>query len=733
MSKMQLFILYADDLTVFCSQFENISPEQRSNYMLRSRLIDLNERWEKVTKCFGEAMIEAETNDEDKAAIRGKYASTNKDYHECRAHIMELLTQQSRPMGLNSTQLPPAFQSHRSLPVPPCDINDFEGSYEEWPTFRDLFTAVFKDNEKISSVEKLFYLRNKTKGEANNIVKRFALSEESFELAWKALSDRFENKRLLVDNQLKKLLSIPVTTTESSSAIRKVQVTISDCLAILKAQKIEVDNWDPFIVYICSTKLPEETLALWEQSLETRKGLPKWAEMESFLISRCEVVECVNNIKGVKPKSQSQNSTKPNFSGNKSQNYSANAKSNSKSQVYLVENEGANAKLVCVMCKGAHALRNCQKFKDLKYRARITFVKKNKICFNCLSSSHMQKECTSSSTCCMCKQSHNYLLHKPTSKSSGGQPGDSQSTTKQQAHVTEVGLGSDAGGFESHEHLPDQTNVMYTNQRRNVVLPTAVVCIEYEGNMFPVRALIDPGSQSTFITQRMQQRLSIPTVPVAASISVMGGKAVDKARMACNFDLVAPAHEFRVNVRALVLPKLTNMLPSSSFKKPDLSCFGNIELSDPNFNRTGPIDMIIGSDYIPMISLSGFKKSHDGKFSAHETVFGWYILGQMPETVQSFSTLVEIPEEELISSQLKLFWETEELPQTSRFSEADAFCEELFASTTVRQEDGRYMVRLPFKKEFPENLSLGPSRYIAVKQYTRIECSLAKTPDLWVF
>ncbi|XP_070068092.1 uncharacterized protein [Drosophila takahashii] len=79
---------------------------------------------------------------------------------------------------------------------------------------------------------------------------------------------------------------------------------------------------------------------------------------------------------------------------------------------------------------------------------------------------------------------------------------------------------------------------------------------------------------------------------------------------------------------------------------------------------------------------------------------------------------------------LQKLWEVEEISVPKLVSEADEFCEQYFADTTRRLSDGRYMVRLPFKSEFPESVTLGPSRTTAMGQYVRLHKSLSKDSDL---
>ena len=48
----------------------------------------------------------------------------------------------------------------------------------------------------------------------------------------------------------------------------------------------------------------------------------------------------------------------------------------------------------------------------------------------------------------------------------------------------------------------------------------------------------------------------------------------------------------------------------------------------------------------------------------------------------------------------------------------------------MRGDRGKYVVRLPFKKEFPKDIYLGPTKCMAFAQYSRMETTLAKTPHL---
>ncbi|XP_060665232.1 uncharacterized protein LOC132797512, partial [Drosophila nasuta] len=94
---------------------------------------------------------------------------------------------------------------------------------------RDLFTALYIQNPRLSEVEKLFYLNSKTSGEAHSIVSKSPLTNEGFQSAWSSLTERFENKRLF---------NLPAIGQESGSSILELQSTIQGCLTALEHSKI---------------------------------------------------------------------------------------------------------------------------------------------------------------------------------------------------------------------------------------------------------------------------------------------------------------------------------------------------------------------------------------------------------------------------------------------------------------------------------------------------------------
>lgn len=149
-----------------------------------------------------------------------------------------------------------------------------------------------------------------------------------------------------------------------------------------------------------------------------------------------------------------------------------------------------------------------------------------------------------------------------------------------------------------------------------------------------------------------------------------------------------------------ILPRLTTSLPQF-----DASCrrwthTSNLQLADPEFFRSGPINVIIGSDNYGSIILPGLIKGQPNAPVAQKTIFGWILSGPISQDatflpVREYHCSSDLELKEILTK----FWTHEELPavKESALSKDDADCEQHFLSTHSRDASGRYIVRLPFK------------------------------------
>ncbi|XP_062537792.1 uncharacterized protein LOC134206116 [Armigeres subalbatus] len=178
-----------------------------------------------------------------------------------------------------------------------------------------------------------------------------------------------------------------------------------------------------------------------------------------------------------------------------------------------------------------------------------------------------------------------------------------------------------------------------------------------------------------------------------------------------------------------VLPKLTSSLPTSSFNPSEWKLPRTALLADPNFYEAGPVDVIIGAEhYLDLLAHGQLKVMDDGP-TLQNTVFGWIVSGRVPDSSITIPrSLVHVCSSAELQDQLTKFWEVETCRTTSTHSVEESTCEEIFATTTVRDDSGRFVVTLP-KKDYLI-VKLGESRSTAVRRLCSLQRRLSLSPEL---
>ncbi|KAI5635092.1 hypothetical protein NE865_12210 [Phthorimaea operculella] len=98
------------------------------------------------------------------------------------------------------------------VPLPPVTVPVFAGDYADWPAFEDLYSSVVHTRTDITPAYKMAQLMSRLHGEPHELLTHLAVSDSNYEVAWKILTDRYRNKRLIVDRLLDQWLSIPTIT-----------------------------------------------------------------------------------------------------------------------------------------------------------------------------------------------------------------------------------------------------------------------------------------------------------------------------------------------------------------------------------------------------------------------------------------------------------------------------------------------------------------------------------------
>ncbi|XP_070141654.1 uncharacterized protein [Drosophila kikkawai] len=349
--------------------------------------------------------------------------------------------------------------------------------------------------------------------------------------------------------------------------------------------------------------------------------------------------------------------------------------------------------------------------------SRSDYIKKKQLCLNCFARGHQQRDCNSAHSCFTCHSRHHTLLHR-------GNPFATALNPPAPARPRPAA---------TPENHPD-VQVCFSSGSRAVLLGTALIDICHLGCNFQARALIDSGSEATFITERLFNLVKLSFTTIQAQVSGLNHTVAAQSTKLCQFSMRSPPRPgLQLETAAYVLPQLAGSLPSHPVPRDLLKGLPDIPLADPQFFESSQIDVLIGADILPSILLGNSKANICGSLLGQETIFGWVLTGPVspaaPRSVSAFATRVTCALDDSLDQLLTKFWEVKEVSKQV-VQESDSVCEENFVQTTRRDNCGKYVVTLPLRDPAHKGSELASSRSFVLAQFLRNEQRLKRDPPL---
>ena len=250
-----------------------------------------------------------------------------------------------------------------------------------------------------------------------------------------------------------------------------------------------------------------------------------------------------------------------------------------------------------------------------------------------------------------------------------------------------------------------------------------------DGTSIKARALLDSGSTSSFVSERIVQSLGLNRHSQCLTVSGIGGMSHKSSLSSVSTLEISSLYSSsaKYTITAIVVTCVTCDLPLQpvydSFKWDHLS---NLTLADPDFATPGKIDLLLGADIYSDVLLHGRRCGPPNTPTAFETHFGWVLTGRTQShshsashtsTVASHHTAVNSGDDIL-----RMFWEIEENPKDHvNHSPEERIVMRHFEENHSRSETGRFIVPLP---KNPHCKQLGESRSQAVRRFHSLERSL---------
>lgn len=701
------------------------SPKDRlTQDYIESKLETLEQLWSEFRNGHKNLMqtVDSKLLTGDKYISDDIYDKTEDEYTDYKCELKRKLALFIASTSKATVNLAEVKENVKSslVKLPKINIPNFSGKYTEWITFRDLFTSMIHSNESLDNVQKLQYLKGYLSGEAEQLIRYIPVTDCNYMQCWRQLEERYNNKKYLSHSILKRLLSQRNATIESATFLKDLIDTSSDCLNALSNLGVDVRSWDIIVIHLLSLKLDTESRKQWELNVTANvksDDLPTFSQFREFITGRYRALEFIDQ--------------KP---SHKTTTYNVRP-SNSQLSYQQTLHVAEVTKLSCEYCNETHKLCFCKGFARLDYDAKHQFVSNNRLCFNCLGKNHSVRFCQKVTKCQICSRRHHSLLHPKDNSASSVNSGNLVHTVVA-ASEEAAAAGADTDNSEDNTSVANHMACcakIKTNKQ--ILLATALVNVRAKSGEYQVfRALLDQGSQASFVTEATVQGLGLKKIPVNGRISGLGG---DKSGMTAKFMVILKVQsrldpEFQMEITAYVLQNVTSFLPGRKMRTPEWIEAHQLYLADPTYSTPNKIDILLGADAYCQILKEGLLRGPAGTPVAQCTTLGWILSGQAnmefegDETVKVLHAWVD--DNEVI----KRFWELENEPtgkSSKILSEEELKCEEIFATTTTRNSEGRYVVKLPFREEDP-SCKHGDSREIAVKRLKALERKLCKNLDL---
>lgn len=626
-----------------------------------------------------------------------------------------------------------------SVKLPDISVATFSGNFIEWRTFFELFDTLIIQNLSLTNIQRFVYLKSYLKGEPLQLIDSLPLSNDNFEVAIQTLKDRYDNEFRITNTLIKNLLNVS-DLIKSPSGIRKFVIQAKQSIQSLSNLNVPKDEWaDLILIHIYLQKLDFQTNRSFESERDSNKR-PTLQEFFEFLEKRCCVLETVSENFPKSNGHSKQHSKVSHFS-----ELSKTSSLNSSKGKHQYQNN-------CLCCKQTgHPLYNCINFKKLSAQQRFKFTKDNRLCRNCLSKGHSIESCQSEKNCFVCGKRHHTLLHNPdlhhVSQSSASSSGVSQHHSFECREPLQISnSGSTAVNTQEQPHSVESsatTCSAVSDKATETLLATAMVALYNDkGEKIIAHALLDNGSQTSFVTKALVNKLNCKTHERHMQITSISQQITNTHQMT-NLEIhstLPSARRFRV--KCVILDKITSNLPKVTIQSHLLEIPKNVILANPNFLKSQPIDLLLGMDIYGEILCEGFKRLGRNLPVLINTHLGWTVSGNLetqlsPHQYESADTFFLRNNEDFTDSEhttnelLERFWAVEEVNIKPEESEDEVLAEQLFSATTRRTAEGRFEVQLPLKSPH-EHHKLGESFLLARKRFLGLEQKFKKHQDLFL-
>ncbi|XP_076645559.1 uncharacterized protein LOC143355009 [Halictus rubicundus] len=596
--------------------------------------------------------------------------------------------------SITNSATPVPSDPHPATRLPVIKLPSFDGNLTEWIRFRDTFSSLVHDSERLTDIDRFNYLVSALSGSAARSIESFSVSAANYKLAWCRLRERFDDPKALIAHHINALLDTQPIKKQSGKALGELVDTAVNNVSALDSLLKPEEILDAFVSTCITRKLDSVSCDEWEKRTMDSRKMPPFKDLAKFLEQRSQYLSRKDTIQS---STGSNSFERPKISKPRE----------TRREGYVAASHVAGKPTRCLLCDSVHALQYCPKWLAMPSSERHTAVKGSGACFNCLSRGHSIRACTRGN-CRKCGKRHHTLLHRENVPNSDNVDSPTSSTS----HIVQSCIAN------SESMVADCA-----------VLSTALVFVtDRHGRDHKCRALLDVGSQANFVTRDFCDRVALPR-RVADTVISGVGRVQSKISSTAHLRIASGSNNYHTALSCLVIDNITDEMPNVPLERVKIPIPSGVIPADPEFQRPGRVDLLIGCGLFWDLLCIGQIRIGLGNLMWQKTRLGWVLGGSTHWPTASANAKPVRSCHAITNAQLERsvtrFWEVEELRNIESLETTDP-CEQHFRKHTTRDERGRFVVGIPFNDRVRE---LGESRAQAERRLLNMERKCRKNPD----
>lgn len=630
--------------------------------------------------------------------------------------IEHILTEANDYMKQVSNVLKPVTTS-QEIKLPQFNLPSFEGDWTKWHSFWDQFRAAIHSRTDLAPVIKLNYLRGQLKGPAAKLVENFDSIDASYATAVDLLQRTYECPERNIRNTTLKFLGIK-NPAHNAEELMEFRADLESNIRALESLGCNIAESGWLITTIVTLKFSTKTLEAIQQ-----KAKVDYPTIDQIRTALLEVINSLTSATGTKPKVKQDDASKSNRTFQtsfescsvstavpNSMGQTDSVKKNSKpvNSDALVGGKGRDPKSdtmessgnttfspTCVFCRENHVSPQCKKYGS--FSARKDRLKELGRCTKCVRQHDITQDCHLR-ICPRCGKGkhHSFLCF--------------------------------AKGTSNNAK---QVCTLAVRCETSTALPVVKLHIIRKEKAIHKRALLDTGSQRTFILDTLAKDLGLkPVGKVKLKVEGFLKDGTFKDYDVVNLSIKLGRKYHRL--QALLTERLPQNLTVLGIQRVTKHLRNKVHLTDPEIesDHINDLGLLIGMDqYFKVVT----GQTRVDNVNLLQTPAGYVIAGNLPSkykpkgavnTNVAIVTRINIDHkfrlpsesEELtnLHEEVKNLWELEAIGITDQYDTPDERFVKQHFDNTVQYNNNKYEVRLPWKqkltKPLPNNYNLCVAR-----------------------